>query len=316
MRLGVVMDPIAEIEPHKDTTLALLLAAQRRGWQVEYLELDDLYLRDGVARGRRRALHVEDRAHDWWEFGAERDGPLAELDAILMRKDPPFDGEYLYATHLLGMAQREGVLVVNDPAALRDCNEKLFAQWFPQCCPPTLVSRDAARLRAFHAEQGKVVLKPLDAMGGAGVLVLGPGDPNLGSAIELLTAHGTRQVMAQRFLPEIAQGDKRILLVAGEPVPYCLARIPKPGETRGNLAAGGTGVAQPLSQRDREIAHALAPVLWQRGLLLVGLDVIGDHLTEINVTSPTCFVEIAQQTGFDVAGRFVEALEGAVRGEA
>jgi glutathione synthase len=311
MRLGVVMDPIAEIEPHKDTTLALLLAAQRRGWQVEYLELDDLYLRDGVARGRRRALHVEDRAHDWWEFGAERDGPLAELDAILMRKDPPFDGEYLYATHLLGMAQREGVLVVNDPAALRDCNEKLFAQWFPQCCPPTLVSRDAARLRAFHAEQGKVVLKPLDAMGGAGVLVLGPGDPNLGSAIELLTAHGTRQVMAQRFLPEIAQGDKRILLVAGEPVPYALARIPAAGEARGNLAAGGRGEGRSLTARDRWIAAEVGPELVRRGLLLVGLDVIGDHLTEVNVTSPTCARELDAAFGLDIGGQVIDAVAAA-----
>ena len=311
MRLGVVMDPIAEIEPYKDTTLALLLAAQRRGWQVEYLELGDLYLRDGSAGGRRRVLHVEDRANDWWEFGAEHDGPLAELDVILMRKDPPFDGEYLYATHLLEMAQRDGALVVNDPAALRDCNEKLFAQWFPQCCPPTLVSRDAARLRAFHAEQGKVVLKPLDAMGGAGVLVLGPGDPNLGSAIELLTAHGTRTIMAQRWIPEIAQGDKRILLVAGEPVPYALARIPAAGETRGNLAAGGRGEGRPLTERDRWIAAQVGPALRERGLLLVGLDVIGDHLTEVNVTSPTCARELDAEFGLDIGGQFIDAVAAA-----
>jgi glutathione synthase len=311
MRLGVVMDPIAEIKPHKDTTLALLLAAQRRGWRVEYLELGDLYLRDGTARGRRRTLHVEDRANDWWEFGAEHDGPLAELDAILMRKDPPFDGEYLYATHLLEMAQRDGALVVNDPAALRDCNEKLFAQWFPQCCPPTLVSRDAARLRAFHAEQGKVVLKPLDAMGGAGVLVLGPGDPNLGSAIELLTAHGTRTIMAQRWLPEIVQGDKRILLVAGEPVPYALARIPAAGEARGNLAAGGRGEGRPLTERDRWIAAQVGPALRERGLLLVGLDVIGDHLTEVNVTSPTCARELDAEFGLDIGGQVMDAVAAA-----
>jgi glutathione synthase len=311
VRLGVVMDPIAEIAPYKDTTLALLLAAQRRGWQVEYLELGDLYLRDGTARGRRRALHVEDRANDWWEFGAAHDGPLAELDVILMRKDPPFDGEYLYATHLLEMAQRDGALVVNDPAALRDCNEKLFAQWFPQCCPPTLVSRDAARLRAFHAEQGKVVLKPLDAMGGAGVLVLGPGDPNLGSAIELLTAHGTRTIMAQRWIPEIAQGDKRILLVAGEPVPYALARIPAAGEARGNLAAGGRGEGRPLTERDRWIAAQVGPALRERGLLLVGLDVIGDHLTEVNVTSPTCARELDAEFGLDIGGQFIDAVAAA-----
>jgi glutathione synthase len=316
MRLGVVMDPIAAIKPHKDTTLALLLAAQRRGWRVEYMELSDLYLRDGVARGQRRALHVEDRANDWWEFGAGHDGPLAELDAILMRKDPPFDAEFLHATHLLELAQRDGVLVVNDPAALRDCNEKLFAQWFPQCCPPTLVTRDAARLRAFHAEQGKVVLKPLDGMGGAGIFVLGPGDGNLGSVIEMLTAHGTRQVMAQRWLPAIAAtdgsgGDKRILLVAGEPVPYALARLPAPGEARGNLAAGGRGEGRPLTARDRWIAAEVGPALRARGLLLVGLDVIGDHLTEINVTSPTCARELDAAFGLDIGGQVRDAVAAA-----
>jgi len=316
MRLGVVMDPIAEIKPHKDTTLALLLAAQRRGWTVEYLELADLYLRDGVARGHRRALRVEDRSEGWWSFGAEHDGPLAELDAILMRKDPPFDAEFLHATHLLGMAQRDGVLVVNDPAALRDCNEKLFAQWFPQCCPPTLVTSDAARLRAFHAEQGKVVLKPLDAMGGAGILVLGPGDPNLSSAIEILTAQGTRQVMAQRWLPAIAAtdgsgGDKRILLVDGEPVPYALARLPAPGEARGNLATGGRGEGRPLTARDRWIAAEVGPTLRERGLLLVGLDVIGDQLTEINVTSPTCARELDAAFGLDIGGQVIDAIAAA-----
>jgi len=308
MHLGVVMDPIAGIAPYKDTTLALLLAAQRRGWSIEYLELGDLYLRDGRACGRRRALRVEDRTAGWWEFGTEHDGPLAELDAILMRKDPPVDAEYLAATWLLELAERDGLLVVNRPSSLRDCNEKLFAQWFPTLCPPTLVSSDPRRLRAFQAEQGKVVLKPLAAMGGSGILALAADDPNTGSALELLTAHGTRAVMAQRFLPAIAEGDKRILMVEGEPVPYALARIPAPGEVRGNLAAGGRGEGRALTARDREICAAVGPELVRRGLTLVGLDVIGEHLTEINVTSPTCARELDAQYGLDIAAQVLDAV--------
>jgi glutathione synthase len=308
MRLGVVMDPIADIEPAKDTTLALLLAAQRRGWELRYLELGDLYLSHGQARGRHRALHVEDRAHDWWEFGAPEDGPLAALDAILMRKDPPVDQAYLYATHLLDLAERDGALVVNRPASLRDCNEKLFAQWFPELCPPTLVTSDLDRLRAFQRDQRKIVVKPLDQMGGGGVLVLALGDPNTGSALELLTAGGTRAVMAQRFLPEIAEGDKRILMVEGEPVPHALARIPAPGESRGNLAAGGRGEGRELTRRDREICAAVGPELVRRGLVLVGLDVIGEHLTEINVTSPTCARELDAQYGSDIGAQVLDAV--------
>jgi glutathione synthase len=316
-RLGVVMDPIAAITPKKDTTLALLLAAQRRGWTLEYMELDDLYLADGVACARRRALHVDDRANDWWEFGAGHDGPLSALDAVLMRKDPPVDAEFIHATQLLELAERDGVLVANRPASLRDCNEKLFAQWFPTLCPPTLVSRDLTRLRRFVAETGQAVVKPLDAMGGRGVFVLGPDDPNTGSVLESLTDGGQRQIMAQAYLPAIAQGDKRVLLVDGEPVPYALARIPAPGESRGNLAAGGRGEGRPLDAHDRAIAAAVGPELKRRGLLLVGLDVIGDKLTEINVTSPTCARELDAQFGLDIGGQVIDALArqlGARRG--
>jgi glutathione synthase len=307
--LGVVMDPIQHIKPLKDTSLALLLAAQRRGWALAYLEPGDLFLADGVAHGRWRALTVQDRAQDWWEFGAERSAPLHELDLLLMRQDPPFDTEYLYATQLLELAQRAGLTVVNDPRSIRDCNEKLFAQWFPQCCAPTLVTRDAARIRAFLARHDRIVVKPLDGMGGSGVFVLGADDPNLGVILETGTAHGTRSLMAQRFLPEIAQGDKRILMVHGEPVPFALARIPAPGESRGNLAAGGRGEARPLTARDRWIAAEVGPELVRRGLLFVGLDVIGEHLTEINVTSPTCARELDAACDLDIAGDFLAKFD-------
>ena len=307
-RLGVVMDPIAAITPKKDTTLALLLAAQRRGWTLEYMELADLYLLDGRACARRRELHVDDRAHDWWTFGASHDGPLADLDVVLMRKDPPVDAEYVYATQLLDLAERDGTLVINRPGSLRDCNEKLFAQWFPALCPPTLVSRDLVRLRGFVAAQGQAVVKPLDAMGGSGVFVLGADDPNTGSVLESLTGRGQRQIMAQRYLPEISDGDKRVLMIDGEPVPYALARVPAPGESRGNLAAGGRGEGRPLDAHDRAIAAAVGPELKRRGLLLVGLDVIGDRLTEINVTSPTCARELDAQFGLDIGGLVIDAI--------
>jgi glutathione synthase len=307
--LGVVMDPIQSIAPYKDTTFAMLLAAQRRGWRVEYMELGDLWLRDGAVGARRRALHVEDRKHDWWEFGVERDGPLAELDLVLMRKDPPFDMEYVYATQLLELAQAGGCRVVNDPRAIRDCNEKLFAQWFPQCCAPTLVTRDAGRIRAFLAAHGRIVLKPLDGMGGRDVYVVAPDDPNLAVILEAGTAGGARSVMAQKHVPEIAQGDKRILVVDGRAVPYALARIPAPGESRGNLAAGGRGEGRELTDRDRWIVDQVAPELMRRGLLFVGLDVIGDFLTEVNVTSPTCARELDALYGLDIAGDFLAALE-------
>lgn len=312
-RLGVVMDPIGSIKPYKDTTLALMLAAQKRGWQLVYFELGDLWLRDGVAWGRGRRVTVADDKRNWYQFDSQAEAlRLGELDAILMRKDPPFDLEYVTATYLLERAEAQGALVVNRPDSLRDCNEKMFTAWFPELCPPTLFSRDAATLRAFHAEHGDVIYKPVDGMGGMGIFRVREDGLNLGSITETLNKFGSQTLMVQRFLPEIAQGDKRILLIGGEPVPHSLARIPQGSEVRGNLAAGGKGVALPLSARDREIAEALGPVLAARGLLLVGLDVIGDCLTEINVTSPTGFQEITQQTGFDVARRFVDALEAAL----
>jgi glutathione synthase len=285
--LGVVMDPIESIKPYKDTTLALMLAAQKRGWQLRYLQMHDLWLRDGVAMGRVRALNVFDDRKRWFEFGATETVRLGELSAILMRKDPPFDLEYIATTYVLERAEQQGALVVNRPASLRDCNEKAYTGWFPQCAPPTLFARDAATLRAFHAEHGDVIYKPLSAMGGQGVFHVRADGLNLGAIIEELTDRGRRLIVAQRYLPQIAEGDKRVLMIDGEPVPYCLARVPMAGETRGNLAAGGSGEARPLTERDRWIAAQVGPELRRRGLLFVGLDVIGDYLTEINVTSPT-----------------------------
>ena len=292
LKLGVVMDPIAAITLKKDTTFAMLLAAQAHGWELHYFEQSDLYVRGGVAFGRSRQLHVKDDKSDWFTFQGQQDLPLAQLDAILMRKDPPFDMEYIYTTYLLELAERDGALVVNRPRSLRDANEKLFALHFPQCCPPTLVSREATRFKSFLAEHGDIVVKPLDGMGGASVFRLRQDDPNLNVILETLTAHGQRLSMAQRYLPEVVTGDKRILLIDGEPVPYALARIPQAGETRANLAAGGRGEGVALSERDRWICTQVAPRLREMGLLFVGLDVIGDWLTEINVTSPTCAREL------------------------
>jgi glutathione synthase len=308
VRLGVVMDPIGSIATYKDSTFAMLLAAQARGWEVRYMELADLYLDGGTAMARHRGLRVTDARHDWYAFGDAETAPLGELDVILMRKDPPFDTEYIYATYLLEQAAEAGALVVNRPQALRDTNEKLSIARFPQCAPPTLVTRDAARLRAFAAQHGDVILKPLHGMGGTSVFRLRPGDPNLSVVIETLTGHGTAYAMAQRFIPEIASGDKRILLVDGQPVPYALARIPAPGETRGNLAAGATGQGVALTERDRWICAEVGPWLRERGLLFVGLDVIGDYLTEINVTSPTCIRELDAQYGLDIAGQLLDCI--------
>ncbi len=307
-KLGVVMDPIGSIQYEKDSTLAMLLAAQARGWELYYTEQADLFLRDGAAHARRRRLKVMPDPKRWFEFGAESEGPLAALDAILMRKDPPFDMQYVYTTYLLERAEAAGALVVNRPQALRDCNEKLFTAWFPECTPPTLVTRDAARLRGFLREQGDIILKPLGGMGGESVFRLHLTDPNINVAIETLTRDETEYAMAQRYVPEIAEGDKRILLVDGAPVPYALARIPAPGETRGNLAAGGRGVGVPLSDRDRWICAQVGPTLREKGLLFVGLDVIGDWLTEINVTSPTCIRELDKLYGLDIAGQLMDAI--------
>jgi glutathione synthase len=308
-QLGVVMDPIGSIKPYKDTTLALMLAAQKRGWSLLYFEAADLWLRDGVAWGRARTVTVYDDKKHWFDLGEPRALRLGELPAMLMRKDPPFDLEYVTATYILERAEDEGCLVVNKPSALRDCNEKFFVAKFPQCAPPTLFSRDEKTLRAFHAEHGDVIFKPVDGMGGMGIFHVDPAGRNLGAIIEQLSANGTRTIVAQKYLPEIKDGDKRILVIDGEVVPYCLARIPKDGETRGNLAVGGRGEPRPLTERDRWIAGQVGTSLRERGLVFVGLDVIGDYLTEINVTSPTCAREIDAAYGTDIGSLAIEAIE-------
>lgn len=310
VRLGIVMDPIARIAFKKDSSLAMLFAAQARGWSLFYMEQQDLYLRDGQVRARTRPLQVIHDAKHWFHFDDEQDLALHELDVVLMRKDPPFDNEFLYCTQLLEQAEREGLLVVNRPQSLRDCNEKLFATQFPHCTPPTLVSRRVDILREFAAEQRDIILKPLDGMGGSSIFHHRAGDPNLSVILETLTGHGSRQIMAQRYLPAIKDGDKRILMIDGEPVPYCLARIPAHGETRGNLAAGGRGEARPLTERDRWIAAQVGPTLREKGLLFVGLDVIGEQLTEINVTSPTCIREIDATFNTDIAGQLMDCIAG------
>lgn len=309
LKIGVVMDPIVDITYKKDSSLALLWAARDRGASLHYLEPGDIFLRDGRAFGRIRDLEVHRDPGHWFDLGEPEPRPLGELDVILMRQDPPVDTDFLNAVHLLGFAEREGVLVVNPTRALLECNEKLFAQQFPQCCAPTLVSCSDTELRAFHAEHGDVILKPLDGMGGSGIFHVGPEGRNLGAVIETLTERGRRQIMAQRYLPEIKDGDTRILLVDGEPVPYGLARVPMAGETRGNLAAGGNGVSRELTERDHWLIGQVQPMIREKGLLFVGLDVIGDYITEINVTSPTCVREIDDQRGTDIAGLLMDAIE-------
>ena len=308
MKLGVVMDPIAGIKIHKDSTFAMLLAAQAQGWRLFYMEQRDLSLHDGICHARVRELEVEDNPKAWFRLGEASQIELHQLDAVLMRKDPPFDMEYIYTTYLLETAESRGCLVVNRPQSLRDANEKLFTSLFPQCTPPTLVSRRADELREFHRHHRDIILKPLGGMGGASVFRVPPEDPNLGVIIETLTDHGQTYTMAQRFIPEITQGDKRILMIDGEPVPYALARIPAEGETRGNLAAGGRGEGIPLSEKDRWIAAQVGPELRARGILFAGLDVIGDYLTEINVTSPTCIRELDAQFGLDIAGDLMSVI--------
>ena len=309
LRVGVVMDPIADIAYKKDTTMALLWAAQDRGWSLHYLEQEDLLLREGRAFGLMRSLEVHRDPSRWYDLGESGVEPLADLDVILMRKDPPVDAHFLNAVHLLGFAEREGVMVVNPTRALLECNEKLFAQQFPQCCTPTLVSCRESELRAFHADHRDVIFKPLDGMGGTGIFHVQPEGRNLGAIIEMLTERGQRQIMAQRYIPEITDGDTRILLVDGEPVPYGLARVPMAGETRGNLAAGGNGISRELTARDHWLIDQIRPMIRDKGLLFVGLDVIGDYITEINVTSPTCVREIDDQRGTDIAGLLMDAIE-------
>lgn len=309
IKLGVVMDPIDRIHYKKDSTLAMLWAASARGWTLFYMTPDMLFVADGKAYASANKLQVFENPEHYYDLEPQEDILLSDLDAILMRKDPPFDNEFLYSTHILEIAEKQGALVVNRPQSLRDCNEKLFAAQFPQCIPPQVVTRNPQRLRAFHKAHGDIILKPLDGMGGASIFRVGPNDPNLGVIIETLTRHGEETVMAQRYLPEIKDGDKRVLLIDGEPVPYCLARVPALGETRGNLAAGGTGRAQPLSERDRWIAAEVAPSLKEKGLIFVGLDIIGDYLTEINVTSPTCIREIDRAYNTGIADKLMDAIE-------
>ncbi|MCX4188136.1 glutathione synthase [Methylophaga sp. OBS4] len=307
--LGIVMDPIARINIKKDSSFAMLLAAQAKGWQILYMEQQDLFLREGQVFAEMKPLRVVDDASNWFELGATQTRPLTDVEVILMRKDPPFDMEYVYSTYLLEQAQAAGVMIVNDPQSLRDANEKLFTAWFPHCCPPTLVTRHKHLIREFQQQQGDIILKPLDGMGGASIFRINQGDPNFSVIVETLSRHGKQSVMAQKYLPQIADGDKRILLIDGEPVPYALARIPAAGETRGNLAAGGRAEGRPLTERDRWICAQVGAKLREKGLIFVGLDVIGDYLTEINVTSPTCIRELDAQFGLNIAGDLMDAIE-------
>ncbi len=299
------MDPIGSINYKKDSTLAMLLAAHRRGWELYYMLQEDLFLDAGTAMARMQRLTVKADPSDWYALHSTENRKLHELDVILMRKDPPFDMDYIFSTYLLELAEAAGTMVVNKPQSLRDANEKLFTAWFPQCTPPTLVSARAEKIRDFLQQHGDIILKPLDSMGGASIFRLKPDDANLGVIIETMTHHGTRQIMAQRFIPEISAGDKRILLINGEPIPYALARIPAKGETRANLAVGGRGVGVPLTERDYWICQQVAPVLQAKGLVFVGLDVIGDYLTEINVTSPTCIRELDEQYNLDIGAQLM-----------
>jgi len=309
MRVLVVMDPIERINLKKDSTMAMLWAASRRGHQLGYALQSDLFINNGKAFGTIAPLQVFENTPDYYQLGERTVESLASYDVILMRKDPPFDLNFIYSTYILEQAEREGAWVVNKPQSLRDCNEKLFATQFADLMVPTRVTSNAALIREFLAEHGDIIVKPLDGMGGSGIFRLQTGSPNVGATLEMLTDLGRLPIMAQRYIPEIVDGDKRILMVNGEPTPYCLARIPPQGETRGNLAAGGRGEARPLTARDRELAAKIGPVLRAKGLMFVGLDVIGDYVTEINVTSPTCIREIDAQFGTSIADALFEVLE-------
>lgn len=314
MKIAFLADPLSSFKTYKDSTFAMMREAAARGHQIYAFEQQDLVLESGIVTAQATRISLTGDANNWYKVESTASVFLSEFDAIVVRKDPPFDMEYIYTTYLLEVAEKQGARVFNKPSAIRDHNEKLAITQFPQYIAPTLVSRDESRLRQFHAEHGDVIFKPLDGMGGAGIFRVGRDALNLGAILEALTQYGRTTIMAQRYIPEIVEGDKRILLIGGKVVPHVLARIPQGTEVRGNLAAGGKGVAQPITPANLKMAEALAPVLYQRGLLLVGLDAIGDNLTEVNVTSPTCFQEITQQTGFDVAAMFVDALELAVRG--
>jgi glutathione synthase len=316
-RLAVVMDPIEDIKYAKDTTLAMLLAAQAYGYRIFYLTQSDLYLRDGVARGRARHLTVQADPVNWFTFDAPEDIRLGTMDVILMRKDPPFDMEFIYTTYILERAELEGALVVNRPQGLRDMNEKVYTAWFPESCAPTLITRDMDAMAAFAAEHGRIVVKPLHGMGGRSIFVVEPADKNMRVVFETLTEYGSRFAIVQRYLPEIvATGDSRVLLIDGQPAPFALARMPTATDNRGNLAAGATGVARPLNERDRELAASIGPELARRGMLFVGLDVIGGFVTEINVTSPTGVREIDKQCGTNLAALLIDAIDKRLAGAA
>ena len=307
--LAVVMDPIAKIKFAKDSTLAMLLAAAARGWKLTYFEQSDLFLRDGVALGRGATLDVHANPDKWFELGEKSVHKLGDFDCVFMRKDPPFDAEYIYTTYILERAEIQGAFVANRPQGLRDMNEKVFTAWFPQCCAPTLITRSFAEIQAFAAEHGKIVVKPLDGMGGKSIFVTETGDKNLPVIIETLTDNGSRFAIAQRYVPDIAStGDSRVLLIDGQPVPYALARIPLPTDNRGNLAAGAKGVGRELNDRDRWLAAEIGPTLKQRGMVFVGIDVIGGFVTEINVTSPTGIRELDQQFGLNIGDMVIDAL--------
>lgn len=313
IKLGIVMDPIEHVNVKKDSSMAMMLEAQKRGYQIHYIEMQDLYVEQGVCRANIKIVTVFDDPEHWYEFGTEQDIAVSELDAVLMRKDPPFDTEYIYATYMLERAELEGTLMVNKPQSLRDCNEKLFTAWFSELTPKTLVTRSSQRIRDFHQKNEDVIIKPLDGMGGSSIFRIGPNDANVGVIIETLTNHGSQYAMVQEYMSEIKDGDKRILIVNGEVIPYCLARIPAQGETRGNLAAGGHGETRPLSSSDKRIAETIAPELKKRGLYFVGLDVIGDKVTEINVTSPTCIREIEAAFPINICGKLMDAIEENIR---
>ena len=309
IKLGVVMDPISQVKVAKDSSMAMMLEAQKRGYQLYYMEMKDLYLEQGQCRATTHRVKVFDDSDHWYELSEPEDIAVSDLDAVLMRKDPPFDTEFIYATYMLERAEVAGTLIVNKPQSLRDCNEKLFTAWFSDLTPKTLVTRSSDKIREFHLAEKDVIIKPLDGMGGASIFRIKEKDANVGVIIETLTNHGEQYAMVQEYMPEITDGDKRILIVNGEPMPYCLARIPAQGETRGNLAAGGRGVARPLSVSDKAIADAIAPELKKRGLYFVGLDVIGDKVTEINVTSPTCIREIEAAYPINISGKLMDAIE-------
>lgn len=309
IKLGMVMDSIDHIQLKKDTSFAMLLEAQSRGWELHYMELNDLYLHNGHPYARTRIIQVQRNENSWYQFADEQEIALDQLDTIIMRKDPPFNQEYIYSTYLLEQAERLGVYVINKPQSLRDANEKLFTAWFPECCAETIVAREPQRFKHFLQQHKDIIVKPLDGMGGASIFRIRETDPNLNVILEMMTEYSSRYIMAQRYLPEIKDGDKRILLVNGEPIAYALARIPTKGETRGNLAAGGRAEGRQLTERDLWIANQVGPTLKQKGLIFVGLDVIGDYLTEINVTSPTCVQELDQLYGLNISGQLMDHIE-------